>query len=192
MVNQTVYSLRGLWEHNWSVRYDLPLNLCDVAAFVAGIALVARRRWWFETAYFWAMGGSTLGVLFPDLQLHTLSYAYLEYYTDHSGVIVAALLLVGGLGLQPEVGAYRRICVTTIGYTFMVGLFDLLTDANYFTLRAKAAAGSLTPLGIFSPWPWYILEAAPGVLAVLWVLALPFSSRTPLTPPPKVASAAAA
>jgi hypothetical integral membrane protein (TIGR02206 family) len=177
IVNQSVYSMRGLWEHNWSIRYDLPLNLCDVAAYVAGMALILRRRWWVETTYFWAIGGSTMGILFPDLVLRPLSYGYFEYYVDHVGVVLAALLLVGGLGLVPRAGAYGRICVTTIGYTILVGLFDLATGANYFTLRAKASAGPLTPLGILSPWPWYVLEMTPVVLLALLILDVPFRRR---------------
>jgi hypothetical integral membrane protein (TIGR02206 family) len=191
VLNQSAYSLRGLWEHNWSIRYDLPLNLCDVAAFVAGGALILRRRWWVETTFFWAVGGSTMGILFPDLLLRTPSYGYFEYYTDHVGVVLAALLLVVGLGILPEAGAYRRICATTIGYTVVVGLFDLLSGANYFTLRAKASAGSLTPLGILSPWPWYVLEMTPVVLLALLILDMPFRRRETLRDRSPIAGAAA-
>jgi len=178
IANQTVYSMRGLWEQNWSIRYDLPLNLCDVAAFVAGGALLLGRRWWVETAYFWAMAGSTMGLLFPDTTLPTLSYGYLEYYIDHAGVILAALLLVGGLRQVPEAGAYRRALTTILGYAALVGMFDVITGANYFTLRAKQSAATLTPLGLLSPWPWYIPEAGLIAMAALGVLALPFHRGT--------------
>jgi hypothetical integral membrane protein (TIGR02206 family) len=177
MANQTADSFRWVWAHNGTIRYDLPLNLCDVAAYVAGIALMVRRGWWVETAYFWGIGGSTMGLLFPDVVLRPLSYAYVEYYVDHVGVVLAALLLVAGLGIVPAAGAYRRICATTFGYAALVGLFDLLAGANYFNLRAQAAAGALTPLGIFSPWPWYLVEMAPVVLLVLLILDMPFRRR---------------
>ena len=123
--------------------------------------------------------------------LHPLSYAYFEYYVDHVGVVLAALLLVAGLGLLPAAGAYRRICATTFGYAALVGLFDLLAGANYFNLRARAAAGSLTPLGILSPWPWYLVEMAPVVLLVLLILDMPFRHEGEAPTSASIAGAAA-
>jgi hypothetical integral membrane protein (TIGR02206 family) len=191
IVNQTADSFRWVWEQNGSIRYDLPLNLCDVAAYVAGVALIVRRGWWVETAYFWGIGGSTMGLLFPDVVLRPLSYAYFEYYVDHVGVVLAAVLLVAGLGILPAAGAYRRICATTFGYAALVGLFDLLTGSNYFNLRTQGAAGSLTPLGVLSPWPWYLVEMAPVVLLLLRVLEMPFRHAAEAATPSSIAGAAA-
>jgi hypothetical integral membrane protein (TIGR02206 family) len=173
VVNQTAYCLSGVWNGNWSIRYGLPLNLCDLAAFVAGGALLWRRRRLVEMTYFWGMAATTMGLLWPDRSLSLGSYWYFEYYIDHCGVIIAALFLVCGLGYVPGKGAVTRAFQATLAYAAAVGVFDLATRANYFNLAGKPPRGT-TPLDLFAPWPWYIIEAAVFALLAFGLLALPF------------------
>ena len=57
-----------------------------------------------------------------------------------------------------------------------MGVFDLVTGANYFSL--------------FSPWPWYVLELAPLALIALGIVALPVRSRVVSAAGPPIAGAA--
>src|SRR5579864_7994728 len=53
---------------------SLPLQLCDVAIFVAAVALWTRRRIFVEITYFWALAGTIQALLTPDLPQHFPSY----------------------------------------------------------------------------------------------------------------------
>ncbi len=161
-----------LANQTWSVGTSLPVQLCDVAGFVAAAALLWRQLLLVEVAWFWGLGGTLQAVLTPDLKDHFPSFPYLQFYVTHDLVILAALFLVIGLALQPRPGAVRRIFLLTLGFALLVGLIDLTTGGNYMYLRQVPAGGSL--LSLMGPWPWYIVTGSLLTLVVLAILDAPF------------------
>jgi len=156
----------------WSAASSLPVQLCDVAGFVAAAALLWRQILLVEVAYFWGLGGTLQAVLTPDLKDHFPSFPYLQFYVTHDLVILAALFLVFGLALQPRPGAVRRTFVLTVVFAIVVGLIDLATGGNYMYLRQVPASGSL--LDLMGPWPWYLAAGAVLTLVALAILYAPF------------------
>ncbi|HEX9096137.1 MAG TPA: TIGR02206 family membrane protein [Candidatus Dormibacteraeota bacterium] len=161
-----------LVNRSWSAAFSLPVQLCDVGGFVAAAALLWRQALLVEIAYFWGVGGTLQALLTPDLRDHFPSFPYLQFYATHDLVVLAALFLVVGLGLQPRAGAVRRIFLLTLAFAAVVGLLDLVTGGNYLYLRQVPAQGSL--LSLMGPWPWYIAVGALLTLIVLAVLDTPF------------------
>jgi hypothetical integral membrane protein (TIGR02206 family) len=141
----------------------LPLQLCDVAIFIAAAALWTRRSLLVETTYFWGLAGTIQALLTPDLPQHFPSYPYFQYYIAHGGVVAAALVLVVGLRLRPSNRAIVRVAVVTIAYAAVVGVVDAVTGADYMFLRSKPPSPTL--LDALGPWPVYLFSAA--VIAVL-------------------------
>jgi hypothetical integral membrane protein (TIGR02206 family) len=170
--------LRG----NWSPAFALPLQLCDLAAFIAGIALLWPRPILDELTYFWGLGGTLQALLTPDLEEHFPSYPYWQFYLAHGGVIVAALFLVVGLRRTPRPVAVARVFGITLALAVLDALVDLATGANYLYLRHPPLNTSL--LDYMGPWPWYVLTGAVLALALLLVLDAPFRliARRPRTP----------
>lgn len=159
---------------------SLPLQLCDVAIFVAAFALWTRNRLLVEVTYFWALAGTVQALLTPDLPQHFPSYPYFQYYIAHGGVVAAALMLVVGLRLHPRRLAVIRVAGLTLAYAAVVGLIDALTQSNYMYLRTKPPNGSL--LDLLGPWPVYIFSAALLAAALFALLDAPFriGRRVPL------------
>lgn len=161
-----------LANHTWSLGASLPVQLCDLAGFVAAAALLWRQLVLVEVAYFWGLGGTLQALLTPDLKDHFPSFPYLQFYVTHDLVILAALFLVIGLALQPRPGAVRRIFLLTLAFAVLVGLIDVATGGNYMYLRQVPTSGSL--LNLMGPWPWYIATGAILTLVVLLILDAPF------------------
>jgi hypothetical integral membrane protein (TIGR02206 family) len=153
----------------------LPLQLCDVAIFIAAFALLTRHRLLVEVTYFWGLAGTIQALFTPDLPQHFPSYPYFQYYIAHGGVVAAALILVVGLGIRPRPWAFVRVAGLTVAYAAFVGIVDAITDADYLYLRAKPLAS--TPLDWMGPWPWYILSAAVVALLLFAILDAPFRWR---------------
>lgn len=150
----------------------LPLQLCDVAIFIAAFALWTRNQLAVEVTYFWGLAGTIQGLLTPDLPQQFPNYLYFQYYVAHGGVVAAALVLVIGLRLHPRRLGVVRIAAITIAYAAFVGLVDAVTGANYMYLRSKPASASL--LDMLGPWPVYILSAAAIAIVLFAILDAPF------------------
>ncbi len=128
----------------------LPLQLCDIAIFVAAAALWTRRQLLVEITYFWGLAGTLQALLTPDLAQHFPSYPYLQYYIAHGGVVAAALVLVAGMRLHPRPWAVAQVALVTIAYTASVGLVDAVTGSDYMYLRSKPSSPTL--LDELGPW----------------------------------------
>jgi hypothetical integral membrane protein (TIGR02206 family) len=157
----------------WSVKYDLPLQLTDAVSLVTVAALwsVARgspRTRLVELVYFWALSASLQAVLTPDLAYNFPSVFYFTYFVYHAGAVLAALVLVFGLGMYPSRGAVGRVYAASMAWTAIAGAGDLITGGNYMYLRYKPVHGSL--LSVMGPWPWYIVATVALALALLLAL----------------------
>jgi hypothetical integral membrane protein (TIGR02206 family) len=157
-------------EGGLSWQFSLPLQLTDAVTFAAVAALWRPVPRLVELVYFWALTASLQAVLTPDLGQAFPSVFYFTYFTTHTGVVVAACLLVFGRGLRPRPGAPWRALAATAAWALLAGAGDLLTGGNYMFLRAKPGHASL--LNLLGPWPWYIASAALVGLALFWALYL--------------------
>ena len=156
--------------------YDaLPLQLCDMTAFVAAFALWFRKPTLVELTYFWGLAGSTQALLTPDLPHHFPTFLFFQYYVAHGGIVVAALVLAVGLRQAPRRSAVVTVALITIADAALVGAIDALSGSNYMYLRFKPP--SPTPLDVLGPWPWYLLPATLIGLILFLVLDLPFRLR---------------
>jgi hypothetical integral membrane protein (TIGR02206 family) len=166
---------------------SLPLQLCDVAIFVAAAALWTRNRLLVEVTWFWGLAGTLQALLTPDLPQHFPSYPYFQYYIAHGGVVGAALLLVVGMRLHPRPWSVVKVAGISLAYAAFVGLVDAITASDYMYLRSKPQSATL--LDVLGPWPVYILSATAIGFVLFAVLDAPFRIRkaetrtAPLTRP---------
>ena len=150
----------------------LPLELCDAALVLAVITLVVPRRATAEVVYFWAVSGTLLAMLTPELAWSFPRWEFVVFFGLHGLVFVAAAVLVFGLGLRPRPGAPLRVWGITAAWAAFVGVIDAAFGTNYMYLRRKPLAA--TPLDWMGPWPVYILAGATVSLALFLLLGLPF------------------
>jgi hypothetical integral membrane protein (TIGR02206 family) len=157
----------------WSVTYDLPLQLTDIVSVTSALALWTRRRRLVELCYLWAMTATLQAVLTPDLGHSFPSVYYFTYFGYHDFAVIGACLLVFGERLHLQPGAVRRVYLTTLAWTCLAGLGDIVTGGNYMYLRSKPAHSSL--VSVLGPWPWYVLITAfviaPIFLLLAWAVA---------------------
>lgn len=160
-------------QHTWSASYALPLQLCDVVAFVAAGALWFRHPLLVELTYFWGLAGTANGLISPDVQDHFPGYLFLQYFIAHGAIVAAALFLVVGLRITPRRGALLRVVALTLALAAIDAVVNLVTGGNYMYLRHTPGVASL--LDVMGPWPWYILTAAGLAVVIFLCLDLPFA-----------------
>jgi len=175
LINESAWWVWFGVHHALSIGYALPLQLCDVAAFVSAAALWTRRPLLVELTYFWGVAGTANGLISPDIPDHFPSLLFLQYFIQHGAIVAAALLLVVGLRIAPRNWSAVRVAGLTIGLLVIDASVDLLTGANYLFLRQTPSVHSL--LDLMGPWPWYIVGAAALAIVFFAALDLPFAVK---------------
>jgi len=160
----------------WTVRWSLPLHLCEAGCFLLAAALWWRARFAFEISYFWGLGGTLPGLFTPDIPGHFPQPVFFQYYTEHGLIVLGALYLVVALRMRPARRAVLRVSVFTAVYAVAVGAVDYFTQGNYLFLRNIPP--TRTFLDYMGPWPWYILVLTVLAIVVFNLLYLPFARST--------------
>jgi hypothetical integral membrane protein (TIGR02206 family) len=163
----------------WTVRWSLPLHLCEAGCFVVAAALWWRTRFAFEVSYFWGLGGTLPGLFTPNVPGHFPQPVYFQYYAEHGLLVLGALYLVIALRMRPARRAVMRVWLATAIYAVVVGGVDYATGGNYLFLRNLPPTRTL--LDYLGPWPWYIFVLSAMAIVIFTLLYLPFtrSSRAP-------------
>ena len=172
VVNEAGWFVWAWWVRVFTVRDNLPLFLCDIAAFVAAAALVTRRPLLVEITYFWGIAGTAQGIVSPDIPDHFPTYQFLQYFIQHGAIPAAALFLVVGLGIHPRPWAAIRVVGLSLALVLVDAFANLLTGGNYMFLREVPPGWNL--LDLFGPWPWYIFGGALLAVVFFAVLDAPF------------------
>ena len=160
-------------ERGWfAFPYSLPLHLCDLVLWLTVYTLFTLKPWAYELIYYWALAGTTMAVLTPDVSTPALSYLTLSFFAAHGGIIVAILFLTWSRQLRPRPGSVWRAFLALHLYAALIALFNVVFDTNYFYICEKPTEASL--LDYMGPWPLYVLVGDALGLLLFWLLWLPF------------------
>lgn len=150
----------------------LPLNLCDWATIAVVVTLLRPNQTSYELSYFWALAGTLLTTITPDLQYDFPDWRFLFFFFYHAVIITSVLYLTFALRMRPLKGAIARVAAWTLAYVAVAGAADWLLGTNYGFLRAKPWVATL--FDALTAWPWYIAESFLIGLAAMLVLYAPF------------------
>lgn len=150
----------------------LPLNLCDWATIAVGITLVRPNQKSYDLAYFWALSGTLLTSITPDLAVDFPDVRFIFFFFYHAIIITSVLYLTFATGLRPVPGSLRRVILWTLAYGAVAGIADWLLGTNYGFLRAKPEVATL--FDRMGAWPWYIFQSFAIGVAAMIILYLPF------------------
>jgi hypothetical integral membrane protein (TIGR02206 family) len=172
VVNEVSWFVWAWWLGVFTVRDNLPLFLCDIAAFIAAAALITRNQLLVEITYFWGIAGTAQGIVSPDIPDHFPTYQFFQYFIQHGAIPAAALFLVVGLRMYPRPWAAVRVYALTVALVLVDAFVNVLTGGNYMFLREVPPGSNL--LDLFGPWPWYIFGGALLAAVFLAALDVPF------------------
>lgn len=156
----------------------LPFHLCDMAIFIAVIALLTHHPLASETLVAWAFSGTLLAIITPDLANDVPSRDYFFYFGLHAGVIAAASTITWTTGAGIRRGAALRAWLVTNAYAAIVASVNAVFGTNYMYLCARPDQPSL--LDWFGGWPIYIVVAdvlALAMFVVIFAAVKPVASR---------------
>lgn len=182
--NLTVYPLsvaawRSLGEPLTTDKF-VPLHLCDLAAIIAGFALLTRHRLLCTLTYFWGLAATSQALLTPALTVAFPSGPFIMFFVQHFAVVGAGLYLVLVDGWRPKQPLWRGPAEAFgwgVAYLCMVMCVNRVLGTNFGFATHRPDNPSL--LDHFGAWPWYLVSALTMALTLFFLLALPLRSGTP-------------
>lgn len=128
----------------------MPLELCDASLWLVLAALLTLNPAIFDVAYYWALAGTSMALLTPNLTEPT-PFQEVQFFANHGLIVVSTLYLVWSGQARPRPGSAGRAMLALNIFAAAVGGFDFLFKTDYMFLCPKPPAVSL--LDVMGPWP---------------------------------------
>src|SRR5690606_2435999 len=168
-------SLIRIEEGTYDLRYDLPLFLCRIVAWILPFAMLKKNRFWLGIMYFWVLAGTFQGLVTPDLAEGFPGYFYFRYWFLHAGLVVSILYAVIVFRIRIRwTDFWREIGLTQV-YLILIHPVNLLLKSNYSYTVQKPPKPTI--LDLFGPWPWYFLGAEALMIVFFVLLMLPWLGK---------------
>ncbi|QKK09039.1 MAG: TIGR02206 family membrane protein [Planctomycetota bacterium] len=144
-----------LLPRNFDWYESLPLHLCDLAAWVAPLALLTQLRWLRSLLYFWGIGLSTQAFFTPVVEGGYGHFSYWLFFVGHLHIVGSAVYDVVVLGYRPRLRDWGVVTLLSLAWIVPVTVFNVLMDVNY-GYTGNTAPGGTTLIDYLGPWPWRI------------------------------------
>jgi hypothetical integral membrane protein (TIGR02206 family) len=176
----TIFGFEILWllhkiaDGSFTAKDNVPLDLCNVLAFLIPFAMRNGGQWWFQIVYAWVMMGTLQGVITPDLDWAFPYIGYLKYWAVHAGLVSAMVYVIVVWGWRPTLNGVFRAWFALYIWAGMAFCFNLWAGSNYGFLMHKPPVKSVFDfLG-----EHYIFFTQFTALAAFLLFYLPFAKRT--------------
>lgn len=157
------------------IRKSLPLELCDLAALVAPVALLLGRseghRWSRRLLYFWGLGLSTQAFITPTTHFESGAVRFWLFWALHAGIVGSALYDVivrrfrpTGRDLMLGVGVTAAWCAGVFLLNIALG-----HGANYGYV-GQGNPGVVTIVDVLGAWPLRVVWMS--VIVIVWMTVL--------------------
>lgn len=171
-----------LWEAvtgRFTIQLSLPLNPCDLGAFLCAYMLFTKSYKMFEVLYFWVLTGTLQAYITPNLYFSWPHLEFLSFYIQHGGEILTILYFVFVLEYRLKFSSLVKSIAFLSGYSVFVYLFNWATNSNYLFLMADTPHPSTVTrmIALFGEPPRHIIGLVLVVVVSHGVLYLPFALR---------------
>jgi len=159
-----------------SLDNQLPLHLCDVAAFIAGFAMITRKPLLCTLTYFWGLAATVQALLTPAIPVGFPAWPYITFFIQHFAIVGVALYLPIVQSWRPLTPWWKSPLIAygwILIYLLTVMIINRVLHSNFgFAMHPPENPSLIDHLG---PWPWYLVSMSGIALVLFLVLALPFS-----------------
>ncbi len=153
----------------------LPLQLCDIAAFTAGFALITRNPTLSLLTYFWGLAATLQALLTPALTIGFPEWPFFTFFIHHFAIVTAAVYMpVAGIW-RPTRPLWKNAIKAnawSLLYLMIAMTANTLLGTNFGFISHPPSNPSL--IDCLGPWPWYLLSMQGIAIIFFLLLVLPF------------------
>ena len=139
---------------HYSIKKDLPLQLCNIGLYVAVVALLKKNQTAFELIFYWGLVGASQAILTPDGDLFELRIYFIFGQAYHGALILSVLWLMINHNMRMKMKTIVKVVLITNLLVLFISLVNYFIDSNYMFLRVRPNSASPFLMG---DWPVYII-----------------------------------
>ena len=169
---QTLVSIYWLLPANFDLNYSLPLQLCDLAAFVAPLALLTQRRTLRTLLYFWGIGLSTQAFFTPIVTTGLASLHFWLFWIGHVVIVGSAIYDVAVRGYRPGAKDLAFASAFSVILTLAMVALNIALGSNYLYV-GDSNPENPTLVDKLGPWPMRIppmMALGLTVYVIIWAV----------------------
>lgn len=156
---------------DWS--RSLPMQVCDLSALAAAVAMTLGHRAARALLYYAGIGLSGWALWTPDLRDGPGTPEFWLFFVGHGATLSAAVYDIAARGYRPGWRDCRLAVAGMLVWLAVVFPLNAAYGWNY-GYTGNALAGTTNPIHFLGPWPWRVLWLALGVIGLFVVMTLPF------------------
>lgn len=154
---------------------SLPVHVCDLIPWVCAVALLApaaRGRGVRTLAYFWGLGLSSWGFIYPVLETGPDAFRFWLFWLVHLQIVGAALYIAFIDPWRPTRRDLVFAVSAVIAYAVLITPVNLGIGADYGYVGPGDG-----PASLLGPWPTRLPIVLAGEAMLFGLLYLPWSRR---------------
>jgi hypothetical integral membrane protein (TIGR02206 family) len=171
------------WPGIFNIRESLPLQLCDLAALLAPLALLRPRPWARALMYFWGIGLSTQAFVTPTLKTPFPDQEYFLFWLVHTVIVGTAFYDIIVRGFRPKLRDYLIAVGVSVILTFAMFGLNIALKSNYWYV-GDTRPDNPTIIDKLGPWPQRVFILS-GIVIVLFSGLLGISRLLPRASTPQ-------
>lgn len=171
-MDEAAWHVWNLYWGHWTVQ-QLPLHICSILIWLAGIMLIFKVYRIYEFVYFIGIGGALQALLTPDGGIYGFPhFRIFQTMISHGLLVTAGIYMTVVEGFRPTWRSFARVVLGLNLYALAIFPINLLLGTDFLYINGKPATASL--LDMLPPWPYYLFFMEAIGLAVFLLLYLPF------------------
>jgi len=182
---QIAYTVSEMLPMNFDPTMSLPLHVCDMGAYLAGLMiLLPRVRWLQVIVFFWGFALTTQAFLTPTVKDPLTAPAFWFYWLQHWSIVAAALWAWFVAGYRPSKGDFLFMLAVDLGLLIVIVPINIGLGANYMWL-GNTERDVRTLLDFLGPWPariGVVFVLAHAIMLAVWLIATTADRRRDPSP----------
>lgn len=158
---------------NFKWEQSLPLQVCDVAALAAPLALLTTKRPIRAILYFWGLGLSSQGLITPIVRVGPAHMEFWAAWINHGVIGSFAIYDLAARGYRPTRHDCRTAIAAAAAFIAIMLPINIAFGWNYAYV-GDSRPGAPTLLDHLGPWPLRILWISLLAIAAMLLALLPW------------------
>ncbi|WP_245805800.1 TIGR02206 family membrane protein [Bacillus alkalicellulosilyticus] len=156
VVSEVSFQLWYVVHGHWTIRNNLPLQLCSISMYLATFMLFTKNKTVTEITFFFGIGGAVQAMVTPELFYGFPHFRFFHFFIAHIAIILACLHMVWIHQFRPTYKSVLKAMLALNLIAVFVFIINKLLDTNYMFLAQKPR--NPTIIDVLGPYPWYILS----------------------------------